>query len=159
MDPFKAYNKEKAELGEKMSSVKPGKIVMVKFFQATNCVISQRIFCVIVKAVPVDISKNLCDGILKRVFSKQICFSYRIESYDCEESCFRIYFRFICWDKEGQKERYRKFRNMPQEKIEENVSAHSRKTLDNFVGEFFKRLKRKNFTVEINGETAEVFEA
>lgn len=131
---------------------------MIRVFHEHHCEISKRVFCIIVKAPPVNISHTLCEGILKRVFSKQICFTYRVEAFTCSQDCFRIYFRFVCWNADGQRERYKKFRKMPQDKLEENVLAHSKKTIDNFVGEFFKRLKRKKYNVEINEHKAELIE-
>jgi len=47
---------------------------------------------------------------------------------------------------------------MDQSKLIENVDRHSNKTVENFVGEFFKRLKRGNYTVVINGGEAKIEE-
>lgn len=122
--------------------------------------VTARIFkvCVLTQGKPRNVDARLCEGVLKRVFSKQICYSYEFLSFQTNASGFDICFRFVCWKPEAQASRYRTFEKMDQSKLEENVRKHSHKTVDGFVGEFFKRLKRQKFNVEIDGKPARIIE-
>jgi len=123
-----------------------------------NKTITKRIFCVQVDSKAKALNETLCQGVLKRIFSKQICFSYQIERFYTKGDSFLILFRFVCWNKEGQRERYKTFLSMDQSKIEEQLLLHKNKSVDNFCGEFFKRLKKGNFDVEIEGRKVMVYE-
>ncbi|MCK9154714.1 MAG: hypothetical protein M0P12_01220 [Paludibacteraceae bacterium] len=133
---------------------------MLRVLKEVLCVKTEKVFEVLVtfqgKLGYCD--NTLCDGILKRVFSKQICFSYEILDFEKIDGAILIGFRFVCWNLEGQIQRYKTFKNMDQSKLIENVDRHSNKTVENFVGEFFKRLKRGNYTVVINGGEAKIEE-
>lgn len=129
----------------------------LKFKQFQDYQISERVFCVEVLA-STNVNETLCQGILKRIFSKQICYTYQIEQIKTLKSSFLIYFRFICWNIDGQRKRYLEFKNMPIEQMEENLRKHANKTLDGFCGEFFKRLKRADFDVVIDGKKCQVVE-
>lgn len=109
--------------------------------------------------LPAHLDGVLADGILKRIFSKQICFSYDIVNISVINSnTFDIKFKFVCWNSDGQRKRYASFQNMDQSKIEEGLEQHKNKTMENFVGEFFKRLKRGKFNILICGKPAKASE-
>ncbi|MCK9615532.1 MAG: hypothetical protein M0R48_08515 [Candidatus Omnitrophica bacterium] len=129
---------------------------MLRVLKEVLCVKTEKIFAVIVKFSGKlgNCDNVLCEGILKRIFSKQICFSYEIVGFQKKAGELLIQFRFVCWNREGQIQRYKTFKNMDQSKLMENVDRHSNKTVENFVGEFYKRLKRGNYTVFVNNRSA-----